>query len=586
LASEYFHLLKIHTKFQSEFIRVGGCAEFASNSERKEKYQSDLLKELEIAIPDFLKQYSFNEIFNFINLEKLENIKEIAQIINIVISNNKSILCLTHTENYLIEFANKWLEKRKYDETIKITKSQSKTLTNSKLNLNNLQFEKELSFIPPPKKTKAPEKRNNFKKNLAAKIGKKIESNKDKTASIVLLSYNNKKYVEECLNSIIKHTKQPYEVIIVDNASDDKTVKFLKSFSSKNRNIKLILNKKNLGFPAGNNIGITKSEGDFIVLINNDIVVTKNWLDRILEIAEQYPEVGIIGPISNSVSGRQLDKNAKYKSIPEMHKYAAKIKQKNKGQFFQFPRVAFLCTLIKKEVIDKIGGLDERYSPGNFEDDDFCLRAQMAGYKTVIATDVFIHHYGSVSFKADGEDKYAKRISTNKQKFVEKWSADPEEIWIKGSKPKQREIKYPINNDLFIQHIERAFTNIEENEAFLAIENLEIAVNNFKNSERKGYENLVLDELLVILGNLYVATNNLEKAKEAFESALNENPTSSTACQGLGEIFEAIEEYEPAKMMFEWAVKNDKKNDVATNKLRTLNKSLGLDEYDISLSNQ
>ncbi|MCF6270661.1 MAG: hypothetical protein L3J41_13185, partial [Melioribacteraceae bacterium] len=316
-------------------------------------------------------------------------------------------------------------------------------------------------------------------------------------------------------------------------------------------------------------------KGEYIIIANNDIVFTENWINRMLEIAKQHPDVGIVGPISNSVSGRQFDKNAKYKSIPEMYKYADRIRKENKGQFFQFPRVAFLCTLIKKEVIDKIGGLDERYSPGNFEDDDFCLRVQKAGYKTVIATDVFIHHFGSISFKADGESEYAKRLEINKQKFIDKWGADPEEIWIKGTKPKERIIKYSINSNKFIQHIERTFTNIDENEPLLAIENLEIAVNSFNESERKGFENLVLDELIVILGNLYFATNNLEKAKETFEAALNENPNSSQACQGLGEIFETIEEYEASKTMFEWAVKNDETNEVALQKLTLLNKSLG-----------
>ena len=116
--------------------------------------------------------------------------------------------------------------------------------------------------------------------------------------------------------------------------------------------------------------------------------------------ADSDKRIGVVGPTSNEVSGVQKDKEANYKTIDEMHLYAATIREKNKNKVLQFPRIAFLCTLIKREVIEKIGGLDERFSPGNFEDDDFCLRAQLAGYKTVIAQDVFIHHYGSKSFKA------------------------------------------------------------------------------------------------------------------------------------------------------------------------------------------
>ena len=397
--------------------------------------------------------------------------------------------------------------------------------------------------------------------------------------SIILVTYNQINYTLECIKSIQNTLVHDYEIIVIDNASSDNTIKELKNYV----NIVLIQNTQNLGFPKAVNQGIIEAQGDYVILANNDIVFTEGWLERMLEIAEAHPEVGIVGPISNSVSGRQFDKNAKYESIEDMHKYAAKVRKENKGQFFQFPRVAFLCTLIKKEVIDKIGGLDERFSPGNFEDDDFCLRAQMAGYKTVIATDVFIHHYGSVSFKANGESEYAKRIEINKQKFVDKWSADPEEIWIKGNKPNQRDVKFAINSDLFNQHIERAFTNIEENEHELAIENLEIAVANFKTSERKGYENLLLDELIVILGNLYIATNNLEKAKETFEKALNENLSSSLACQGLGDVFNSIEEFEAAKTMYEWAVKNDSQNQSAINSLANVNQKLGFSQNHNSL---
>ena len=401
--------------------------------------------------------------------------------------------------------------------------------------------------------------------------------------SIILVTFNQVKYTLECIKSINVTLTNDYEIIVVDNKSTDDTVKLIrKEFPE----VTLIENKQNLGFPKAVNQGILEAQGDYVLPLNNDIVVTEGWLDRMVEIAEKHPEVAIVGPISNSVSGRQLDKNAKYESIPEMHKYATKIRKENKGQLFEFPRVAFLCTLIKKEVIDKIGGLDERYSPGNFEDDDFCLRAQMAGYKTVMATDVFIHHYGSVSFKADGESQYAKRIATNKQKFVDKWGADPEEIWIRNVKPKEKELHFSINKDLFTQHIERSFINVDENEHKLAIENFKIAIENFNNSERKGYENIKLDELIVILGNIYFATNNLEKAKETFEAALNENPNSSQACQGLGDIFSEVEEYDAAKMMFEWAVKNDENNDIALEKLIATNQKLGLEPNNFSLTEE
>ena len=398
------------------------------------------------------------------------------------------------------------------------------------------------------------------------------------SASIVIPIYNQLKYTKECLESIEKFTMQNYELIFVDNNSTDGTTEWLEEITNVKDNYHLISNDENLGFPKAINNGIKSAKGDFILLLNNDIVVTEGWLERLLEVAESNSKIGIVGPLSNSVSGVQLDPDAKYPSIKEMHNYARKVAQKNKNVFEEFPRVAFLCTLIKKEVIDEIGGLDERFSPGNFEDDDFCLRAQLADYKTVVAKDVFIHHYGSVSFKQNGQDEYDKRIKINEQKFINKWNANPEEIWLDGNKIKLRDIKIPINKDLFIQSIERAFIDIDEEEYDSAIENLKLALTNYDNSERLGYEYITKEELLNIAGNISLTKNQLEDAKDYFEQELNSNPNSSNACFGLGEVFYNAEMIEESKSMYEWAVINNTENQNAKIRLQEVNVKLELPE--------
>ncbi len=402
-------------------------------------------------------------------------------------------------------------------------------------------------------------------------------------ASIILLSYNQKKYTQECIESIYKNTNANFELIIIDNNSTDGTKKYLEELKTQKENVKIIFNSENKGFPQGINQGILNAKGDYILVANNDIVVTKNWLNRMIEIAESDEKIGIVGPISNFVSGIQVDKNAKYNSISEMHNYAKKVANQNNGKVEEFPRVAFLCTLIKKEVINKIGGLDERFSPGNFEDDDFCLRAQLAGYKTVIAKDVFIHHYGSVSFKQNGSEKYAERLKINEQKFIEKWGSNPEGVWLKNEKIKNRSIIYPIKEDKFIQSIDRTFINIDDNELNLALNNIKIALDNFENSNRKGYEKITKEELLNIAGNLALSKNNLELAKEYFEKELVINPSSSKACFGLGEVFNKADMLEEAKTMLEYAVINNIENPNAKKRLKEVNKKLNLPDNHNSL---
>ena len=105
--------------------------------------------------------------------------------------------------------------------------------------------------------------------------------------SIIILTFNQLKYTKECVESIRKHTPEPHEIIFVDNGSTDGTGKWLKKLVKNNSNYKLIENKKNLGFSKGCNQGIEASSGEYILLLNNDVVVTENWLAGMLECLKQ-----------------------------------------------------------------------------------------------------------------------------------------------------------------------------------------------------------------------------------------------------------------------------------------------------------
>lgn len=401
--------------------------------------------------------------------------------------------------------------------------------------------------------------------------------------SIVVPIYNQLDYSNKFIKSLKKYTSIQFELIIIDNGSSKDTIEYLQNTESDDKRIKVIYNKENFGFPIAVNQGIKEAKGDYILIANNDIVLTENWLSRMIEVAESDPQIGIVGPVSNMVSGIQLDKNAKYNSIKEMHKYAAKIAVENKGKIQEFPRVAFLCTLIKKEVIDKIGGLDERFSPGNFEDDDFCLRAQIAGYKTVIAKDVFIHHYGSKSFTADGLDKYKERLEINKQIFVNKWGADPEEIWLKNKSIPRRNINYPINQNKFTQAFERSLILLEDKDYREAVVELQKTIEFINEKDPVKYSAITEEELVNLTATTFFELGNIEQANKFFKKELQINPSSSRACFGLAETFYIAELYEQAKAMYEWAIKNGKNDEITWNKLRIVNKQLNLDENNNSL---
>ena len=125
--------------------------------------------------------------------------------------------------------------------------------------------------------------------------------------------------------------------------------------------------------------------------------------------------------MSNAVSGNQLVENVLYKDdLNAMQSFAQKFASDNHGKATEIMRLVGFCLLIRKEVLEVIGGLDETYVSGNFEDDDLCLRSRIAGYKNIIADDVFIHHYGSKTFTGNSID-YAATMHRNLSHFKEKW---------------------------------------------------------------------------------------------------------------------------------------------------------------------
>ncbi|MDQ0205144.1 bifunctional glycosyltransferase family 2 protein/class I SAM-dependent methyltransferase [Pectinatus haikarae] len=235
--------------------------------------------------------------------------------------------------------------------------------------------------------------------------------------SIIILTHNQLKYTKICIKSIRKYTEK-YELIVVDNASADLTPQWLKA----QEDIKVVLNETNKGFAAGCNQGIKEASGTEILLLNNDTIVMPNWLDNLRTALYSSDEIGAVGPVSNSCSNWQVIKvdyenNNLLRALEFGRKYnrfCDPAAWKKKVKLIGF------CMLIKKSVVDMVGGLDERFFPGNFEDDDYSLRIIEAGYDLLQCNDTFIHHFGGTSFKAY-DQKYADILLDNQKRFFDKW---------------------------------------------------------------------------------------------------------------------------------------------------------------------
>jgi len=249
-----------------------------------------------------------------------------------------------------------------------------------------------------------------------------IKINAFKT-SIIILTYNNLDYNKICIESIRKYTKNNnYEIIVVDNNSKDGTVEWLKE----QKDIKVIYNKENLGFPKGCNQGINIATGEEVLLLNNDTIVTPGWLENLRECLYSSEHIGAVGPVTNSCPNYQSIPIS-YASVEEMIEFAEKHNYSESKKWEERLRLIGYCMLIKKEVIDKVGLLDEIFTPGNFEDDDYSLRMRKAGYKLMLCQNSFIHHFGSASFEKISKE-FSELLIKNRKKFFEKWGFDPYHI--------------------------------------------------------------------------------------------------------------------------------------------------------------
>ncbi|MDX1463056.1 MAG: glycosyltransferase [Marinirhabdus sp.] len=240
--------------------------------------------------------------------------------------------------------------------------------------------------------------------------------------SVIILTYNNLSVTQICLYSIYANTSYPnFELIIVDNASVDETPAWLTRFAELHSNITLILNNENLGFAAGNNQAVREATGEFLIFLNNDTVVTMGWIEGLLSHAREDPTVGLVGPVTNSI-GNEARIPVDYTAPAEMEMFAKNRASAMKGQSFDIRMLALYCVLTRKDHFESLGGLDERFGVGMFEDDDLAVRYHQAGLSVICVEDVFIHHFQSMSFSKLKKDYYNKLFSENRKKYEEKWN--------------------------------------------------------------------------------------------------------------------------------------------------------------------
>ena len=245
---------------------------------------------------------------------------------------------------------------------------------------------------------------------------------------IIIPTYNNEALTVNCFNSIKKYTKEgTYRIIWVDNNSKKKEL--VKQILEGVNHISIFLTE-NQGFVGAVNEGLKISDTDSVCLLNNDTVVTDRWLEKLNSSLYNNKKLGIIGPMTgyggdsphSLVLNRQLlSPEAEWWGIEKVNNY---LEKNYSGRTIPVSFVAFLCALIKREVIDIVGLLDVNFDMGMWDDVDWNRQAQAHGYDIALAIDTCIYHKGRSTFhvveREEGLDVKAL-LKKNKAYLDKKW---------------------------------------------------------------------------------------------------------------------------------------------------------------------
>lgn len=215
---------------------------------------------------------------------------------------------------------------------------------------------------------------------------------------IIILNWNGWQDTLECLESVKKINYQNYRMIVIDNGSTNESVEKISGYIKEFKNFELLVQKENLGFTGGNNLGIKyalENGADYVLLLNNDTTVDENFLSELAVAAEKFKTAGLLGPkiyfYNNPKKIWFAGGNISPYAIKGTH---IGLNETDNGQHDLVKKADYLtgcCLLIKKETIDKIGFLDEDYFL-YYEDTDYSWRARKAGLDCVFVPQSKIWH--------------------------------------------------------------------------------------------------------------------------------------------------------------------------------------------------
>ncbi len=229
---------------------------------------------------------------------------------------------------------------------------------------------------------------------------------------IVVLNYNGRRWIESCIDSLLNTRYENFRVILVDNASGDGSIEFVRSRFPQ---VRIIENSHNIGFSEGNNVGIREAlagNADYIVLLNPDTRVEPGWLGEMITVGEAESSVGILGAVQLEYEGAEFNswtKNMAREFLDELREPAC--------AWIRTDWVEGACFTVKRRVFEDAGLLDPIYF-AFYEEIDFCRRAALCGHQIALVPRSRIHHHRGGSWEADPSIKRERDYRCDRSQFI------------------------------------------------------------------------------------------------------------------------------------------------------------------------
>lgn len=238
--------------------------------------------------------------------------------------------------------------------------------------------------------------------------------------SIIIPVYNQYKFTYCCLKSIYENTKDiEYEIIVADDVSNDET----KKISNYITNIKVIRNEKNLGFLLNCNNAAKEAKGKYILFLNNDTNVQRDWLKYLIDLIESDKKIGMVGSKLVYQDGRLQEAGGIIWNDASGWNYG-RLDDSEKFEYNYVKEVDYISgasIMIRRDLWKAIGGFDERYVPAYFEDADLAFEVRKRGFKVVYQPKSIVVHFEGISNGKDENNGVKMYQVKNREKFLKKW---------------------------------------------------------------------------------------------------------------------------------------------------------------------